>query len=330
MNATSTSAQAQLEAELVQSLNQAIPPTVGACLLGSYLAAMCVFYGVTLLQTYQYFNRYYKRDSIYLCVLIALKSFGYLTGYFEHDYSSSIVVTATVGFLVQSLYAHRAYVLGGRKLLIPIIILVFGMIGLGLGLTYAGFLLNNNNLFVILTKTSWSTGSLACSFFADVVLSTSITWYLLQARTGVLKKSDTLIRRLVIYTLNTGIITTACTIVTLILSEARQNTFDNYIVYSLLSKCYVNSVLAFLNSRDDLRKNDVSSFHLSSTPTTLQLRMMSNPKSAAKIPPRRRGSVSTIYFNKAEISTIATSQTLDPVMATDDVPEALDHSKPSL
>ncbi|GJJ07016.1 hypothetical protein Clacol_001214 [Clathrus columnatus] len=100
MNATSTSTQTQLEA----SLDQSIPVTVGACLLGAYLAA--VFYGVTLLQTYQYFSRYYGRDSIYLCVLVAiltlvidlrlmknnnsqipLKSLGYLCGYIEHGYS---------------------------------------------------------------------------------------------------------------------------------------------------------------------------------------------------------------------------------------------------
>ncbi|GJJ06942.1 hypothetical protein Clacol_001138 [Clathrus columnatus] len=160
MNATSTSAREQ--AELVQALNQAIPSTLGPCLLGSYLA--CVFYGVTLLQTYQYFSRYYRRDSIYLYVLVVVltSTLGHFCGYIEHIYSvflphkefrqlscalayqlSSVVVTLTVAFLVQSVYAHRAYI---------------------------------------------------CH------LGTSRTWF----RT----KSDTLIRRLVIYTLNTGIITT--------------------------------------------------------------------------------------------------------------------------
>ncbi|GJJ06941.1 hypothetical protein Clacol_001137 [Clathrus columnatus] len=79
MNATSTTTQAQTE--LVQSLNQIIPQTVGASLLASYLAS--IFYGLTLLQTYQYFSRYYGCDSIYLCAL----NLGYLGGYIEHGYS---------------------------------------------------------------------------------------------------------------------------------------------------------------------------------------------------------------------------------------------------
>ncbi|GJJ07019.1 hypothetical protein Clacol_001217 [Clathrus columnatus] len=204
MSTTLTSAQAQADSELVQVLNRAIPGTVGACLLGTFLAAMCAYFTA--------------RDSIHLNVV------------------------------------------------------------------------------------PWSTSSLACSFFADVVLSTSITWYLLQG-TGVIRKSDRLIRQLVIYTVN--IVFSACTLLTLIFNETLKYTLYDEIPYFLLSKCYVNSVLAF------------------STPTTPQLRTISNSKSAAKTPPRRNSNI-------MERSTTATSQTLDPVMATDDVPEALNPPKPSV
>lgn len=85
MNMTST--QAQAEASIVQTLIQTMPQTMGACLVGLYLSAVYAidmaffnaisdsnhipsFYGVTLLQTYQYFNRYYGRDNIYLYAMV--------------------------------------------------------------------------------------------------------------------------------------------------------------------------------------------------------------------------------------------------------------------
>ncbi|GJJ06938.1 hypothetical protein Clacol_001134 [Clathrus columnatus] len=136
MNATSTSAQTQ--AELVQALNQAIPSTVGSCLLGSYLG-----YFMIALKTLRYLNAYF-----YL-----IKNFGNSLAFLHINWSisSSVVVTLTMEFIVQSIYAHRAYILGGRKLLIPAIIIILGLAGLGLGLTYEGLLITNNNLFVFPT-----------------------------------------------------------------------------------------------------------------------------------------------------------------------------------
>ncbi|GJJ07015.1 hypothetical protein Clacol_001213 [Clathrus columnatus] len=286
-----TSTSTQTQAELIQSLTQVIPITVGACLLGTFLAA--VFYGVTLLQTYQYFNRYYGHDSIYLFTLVPIltlldtlatilnmvamyfyliKNFGnsLVLLHFNRYIPCSFVVTLVVSFLVQSVYPHRAYILSGRKLLIPAIILVFGL---------AGFIL--------------------------------------------------------------GQIFSACTLLALIFGGALKYTSYDIIPYFLLSKCNVNSVLAFLNSREHLRnsENNVVSFHLDSTsPATPKLETMSNLKSMTDTPSElgstKSSSLSTIHYNnKMETLATTTSQTLDfpvNVTATDDVPEALNPPKQSV
>ncbi|GJJ08207.1 hypothetical protein Clacol_002415, partial [Clathrus columnatus] len=120
----------------------------------------------------------------------------------------SIMITTIVAFLVQSFYAYRAFVLSGKKIWIPAIILIFGVAGLVLALVYMALLFENGGLFYIPRVTSLATSSLACSLVADIAISTSITWYLLQRRSEVFKKTDNLLRKLIIYTINIGIITT--------------------------------------------------------------------------------------------------------------------------
>ncbi|KAJ7598431.1 hypothetical protein C8J56DRAFT_1039307 [Mycena floridula] len=263
------SAEAALEHSLIKSMSQ----TMGACLVGSYLST--AFYGVTLLQTYQYFSRFWGRDRIYLPILVTIltlldtfavisnmtsmwfyliKNYGNPVAILTIDWSwmSSIISTAIVGFIVQAFYSYRVWILGGRRLLLPALLIFLALASLMLAIVYMVLLVKNGSLFYIPRVTFLSTSALACSFVADLIIATSVTTYLMKSRQQGFRQTNGILRKLVIYTINTGIITVICSLITMLLGQFKSNTFYNVIFYLTLSKCYINSMLAFLNARDSI------------------------------------------------------------------------------
>ncbi|KAJ7634336.1 hypothetical protein FB45DRAFT_1025282 [Roridomyces roridus] len=69
------------------------------------------------------------------------------------------------------------------------------------------------------------------------------------------KKTDHMVRKLMVYTINTGVVTTLCNAVTLFLGVRYPGTYLNSATVFLLSKCYMNSMLAFLNARESFRSH---------------------------------------------------------------------------
>ncbi|CAA7262860.1 unnamed protein product [Cyclocybe aegerita] len=257
-----------------------IVPTMGACLIGVYLSS--VFYGVTLLQTYQYFYRYWGRDKLYIYSLVVLLTIldslstianMYSMWYYliEH-YGNPIVIlaihwtltmsisaTAVIEFLVKVFYAYRLWILGGRKLyFLPGIIIIFGLVALVGGIAYVVLITKNGSL-LYLPKITWLLlSAFSFSLVADFLIASSMTYLLLKGRNRGLKSTDNLLRKLVTYTISTGLLTVICTLMALILAQVYKHTFYDVMFYFPLSKCYINSMLAFLNVRDSLRGNNTN------------------------------------------------------------------------
>ncbi|KAJ7774445.1 hypothetical protein B0H14DRAFT_3894473 [Mycena olivaceomarginata] len=242
-------------AAIAQELIGLMPATMGATLIGLFLST--VFYGVTLLQTYQYYNKYIREDSRYLLILVgvltALDSFAvianmqscyfYLISNFANplailriDWSLtfSVISTACVAFLVQCFYAYRVWICERTQ------------ISRSLDYSYMSLMFHNGSLLYIPTITWISSGSLGCSLGADLVIASTMIMYLSRG-------------------LQQGF-HSVCTIITLILGEILSSTFYNTIFYYPLSKCYVNSMLAFLNARESLRAQAGVSLNLASLP----------------------------------------------------------------
>jgi hypothetical protein len=282
-------AAAAAAAALAQELVAIMPSTMGATLIGLFLST--VFYGVTLLQTYQYYNKYGGEDSRYLLILVgvltALDSFAVISNmqscyfYLIHNFANplailridwsltfSVISTACVAFLVQCFYAYRVWILSSRSLLAPIVIVIFGLASFVLAVVYMSLMFHNGSLLYIPTITWISSSSLGCSLGADILIASTMVLYLSRGRQQGFDKTDHVLRKLMIYTINTGLITTVCTTITLVLGEVLSSTFYNTIFYYPLSKCYVNSMLAFLNARESLRTQAGASFNLRSLPSS--------------------------------------------------------------
>ncbi|KAI5116474.1 hypothetical protein M0805_008883 [Coniferiporia weirii] len=87
---------------------------------------------------------------------------------------------------------------------------------------------------------------------ADTSVAAALVYLLQTSRTGF-KSSDTMISRLIAFTVNTGLITSMCAIMSLITGVVFPATFIYILFYLSISRLYVNSLFATLNSRDSIR-----------------------------------------------------------------------------
>ncbi|KAJ3832190.1 hypothetical protein F5878DRAFT_24090 [Lentinula raphanica] len=92
----------------------------------------------------------------------------------------------------------------------------------------------------------------------DLVITLAMVYNLYKSRTG-LKKTDHVLNMLIIFTVNTGLITvvlsTASLICFLVLPQSILIYVALYVALeTILPKCYLNSFLATLNSREFLRE----------------------------------------------------------------------------
>jgi len=96
-------------------------------------------------------------------------------------------------------------------------------------------------------KTLAST-ALSLGVATDIFTAASLSYFLHRMRTGY-KKSDTLINRLIIYSVNTGTLTSVFSAAVLISYNMMPDNLIFIALYFLLSKLYANSCLATLNTR---------------------------------------------------------------------------------
>ncbi|KAN0135297.1 hypothetical protein V8E53_006862 [Lactarius tabidus] len=102
----------------------------------------------------------------------------------------------------------------------------------------------------------------------DALIAGVMCWALYRKKTGI-ARTDSMIMTLMAYTLNSGLLTCvlgAATTISFIISPGSLLTMAIFIP---MGKCYVNSLLAMLNSRDYIRgrstpDNSDNSFNLSS------------------------------------------------------------------
>ncbi|KAL1732775.1 hypothetical protein EV714DRAFT_270403 [Schizophyllum commune] len=259
--------------------HMAVDNTVGASLVGALCAA--ALYGVSCVQTWWYFTRY-GADVWYIKALVLLV--------FVFDTVHQILISHTVYFYVVSNYNNPGSLNNMtwfvRRFLWPLEVLFNGMIGL----LVQGFL--TMRVWKLSNKCKWLTGLItglvvsefACSVVftakslqletwsqlssmkplsmtvnvlgavADVIIAAGLFFYLHRSRTGF-KKSDTMISKLIMFAVSTGMLTSVCAIGSLISISVWGDTLIYVAFYfRQLGQTYSNSLLATLNARKDIRE----------------------------------------------------------------------------
>ncbi|OCH88843.1 hypothetical protein OBBRIDRAFT_826909, partial [Obba rivulosa] len=111
-----------LSGPVIQAL---VEPTCGALLLAMGLSS--ILFGVTLLQTYQYYDRYWN-DSIYMKVFV--RFWWYLIPNYGNLISLEqipVPLGIAVAFLAHGFFVMRVWLTSGRKRLIPCAIIALSL-----------------------------------------------------------------------------------------------------------------------------------------------------------------------------------------------------------
>ncbi|TFK52273.1 hypothetical protein OE88DRAFT_1380602 [Heliocybe sulcata] len=247
---------------------QNMDTTFGAIFIALVVSA--VFYGVTVTQTYLYYRKYpndalitkttvlalWLLDTSHL-ILCTVAIYWYLVTNFGQDgpldnctWSMNIQAdfNGLIAIIVQFYFARRVYILSENWIITSVImILACVHFSLGIVFTVEAFSIRHFDRY---PKLTWVTSTgLGCAAAADILIAMSMCHYLAKRRTGF-KRTNSIIMTLMIFSINTGLLTsiiaTACAITFAIMPT-------NFVWQSffwVLGKCYVNSLLATLNSRE--------------------------------------------------------------------------------
>ncbi|GLB42788.1 hypothetical protein LshimejAT787_1202370 [Lyophyllum shimeji] len=241
--------------------------------MGSLLAgviASAVLLGVSLVQTFYYYTTYH--DKWYLKTLVAVTAvldtahqimishtmWHYLIKNFNKPQNLEFVIwsvimealcTGVTGAGVQLFYVVRIWRLSKRNKLLTGSILFLTLISAAMGTAWVIVSMQQRTFDDLLTV-SWLTITVdSLSAVTDVVIAASLVLTLHQARTGF-KKSDNTINTLIVFVVNTGVLTSCCALVSLLILIASPLTLIYAPLYFCLGRLYTNSLLATLNARD--------------------------------------------------------------------------------
>ncbi|KAK0202186.1 hypothetical protein DFS33DRAFT_1059382 [Desarmillaria ectypa] len=278
-------------ASLPKDLN--INSTLGAVLIG--FAVACCVYGILVTQVFRYFSRYPYDRPVYkgLVLLILLLEtidqtfIGHVVYHYTISNFANVLalvqatvtwsfilqqtIGAIVGCIVKTSFALRVWRFSERNMFITgiILLLTYGQLGLAITFTIKAFELTG--VFEVVHLRALGSTSLGVGVLTDLVTALSLCYFLNKLRTGY-HKSDSLVNSLVLYAINTGALTSAVSLSTLILYNIMPTNLVFVACFFILSKLYAISFMATLNTRRIVRgkgtdkqgttSNNTNMFHL--------------------------------------------------------------------
>ncbi|KZT02545.1 uncharacterized protein LAESUDRAFT_402461 [Laetiporus sulphureus 93-53] len=255
--------------------NFALAPTLGATYIGTIFGA--ILFGVTNVQTYMYYKRS-KNDPLLMKILVfclwildclhqafithafytyAVIDFSNVLALLAPEWSvmAHVFVASTSDTLVRGLFCHRVYLLSDRNWVITTAIAISTMVVFGSSWAFAIKGLSLSDYFDLTSITWFIYTSLISAVVADVLIASSLC-ILLSRRRSAFARTNSVVRVLMIYSINTGALTSLCSIICLIIyaTEPNATKFTFIAIYFVLPKLFLNSLLASLNARQGLRE----------------------------------------------------------------------------
>ncbi|TFK34663.1 hypothetical protein BDQ12DRAFT_689355 [Crucibulum laeve] len=258
--------------------------TLGSLLVGG-LVAMALW-GVTCVQTYTYFSRGSRDPPAFKALigfLLVLDTFdSALNAHILYHYMVSnylnplalllpvwsviihVAITSISNFMIRTMFAQRVYKLSNGNILVTLWIMALSATDLVVGIIITAKAFQITSFLELSTLSSLMYTNFAAGTGSDLSVALALCFLLYRSRTGF-RKTDTLIGVLMAFTINTGLIVAVDAALGLIMYIVMPNNFIFLGFYLLLSKLYLNSYLATLNAREELREkiDEPVSIHLS-------------------------------------------------------------------
>jgi len=153
-------------------------------------------------------------------------------------------------------YIYRIYAFSGRMKIFPLLCIPITFTGLTTMIVVQIRALTENSLAVFVaskTNTALTYVVHGINLFLDIVFTIAMLWFLKRENNAHFKRTQAMINRLVVLTINTGLAPALCTFLLLVLLAAEPNYFSSVFFVFLVSPLYCNSALANLNSRSYVR-----------------------------------------------------------------------------
>ncbi|TBU32702.1 hypothetical protein BD311DRAFT_750574 [Dichomitus squalens] len=252
--------------------------TFGAVLLGVFFSL--ILYGGILHQAYRYYRTYtterlglktlvsatvlletgHTAISMYICYRALVTDYGNPASLSNVTRSVDILpaLSGLIVALTQSFFLRRAYLFGKQYrpwALLVLFPLVAGFGEFSSASTVDGFIGASEPGGTLGLPHPWIiTCASALGVSTDWSLTIILILALRRSRSGI-KRTDSMLDTLILYTVTTGLLTSACMLLVFVFSVATPHNLI-YIAFSfLLTKLYTNSFLAALNTRQTLRSD---------------------------------------------------------------------------
>ncbi|KLO19244.1 hypothetical protein SCHPADRAFT_935569 [Schizopora paradoxa] len=252
---------------------QALPAfdnTLGAVLIGTYVAL--ALYGIVVHQTYRYF-RLYPRDQIFVkfsvTAMFILDSFQsacliYTVYYYiSQNYQNNaalensiwsmrldVVTTGLVSSVSHAFFSIRIYQFSHNRLIMLVVTAVStARLGFAAAVTVIGF---TTVTFAKFEPFAWLYClALGLLIVSDILVTASLCLLLQRSRTGF-SRTNSIIDKLLVYLINTGLLTALFNCAVLICAVLLRTSLVYIGLFNLVSKLYSNSLMAVVNSRHSL------------------------------------------------------------------------------
>ncbi|KIK04892.1 hypothetical protein K443DRAFT_394828 [Laccaria amethystina LaAM-08-1] len=246
--------------------------TLGAAYIGVVVSA-CLF-GVSCVQAWYYFTHQSDRwplkvlvscvmltDTIHMGLITHTVYTYTITNWGNTAFLGELVRTLLVEvlfnglttFMVQCFLATRIWRLSDGKvwLIVIVVLLILGEFGVNLAYTIISLRFETFAQLTHLKAVSLTTNALAAT--GDIIIAASLCTLLHRSRTGF-HRSDTIITKLMVFSINTGLLTSLCALASLVSILAWPTTFIYIAFFFCIGRLYTNSLLATLNARKKIRE----------------------------------------------------------------------------
>ncbi|KAI5118226.1 hypothetical protein M0805_000722 [Coniferiporia weirii] len=264
----------------------ALDNTMGALFLGVIFSM--ALWGAGTVQMYYYYNTYHAKDEIWIKLLVFVvwvldtahqglitqSCYVYLvTQYGNAEYLAvlerslmvMVIVTAAICFIVQTFFTVRIWRLSQKNIFITAFVFVFVLAQLISTLVYFGTAIHFTQFVQLLGIRNLTRSINVVNAMADAAIAGALVFLLQNSRTGF-RHSESVINRLILFTVNTGLLTGMTAVVCLAMNLAFPTTFLYILFYLMTSRLYMNSLLATLNSRKSVQSSfgdSIQSVHVS-------------------------------------------------------------------
>ncbi|KAI0740146.1 hypothetical protein C8Q76DRAFT_706933 [Earliella scabrosa] len=254
----------------------ALDSTVGALLVGTFIGVM--LYGFLVHQSFQYMCK--SRDgwrlrSLVTAIVALETAHSVLCMHFSYHYlvvdrlsgavhgriwSANIqgILAGAIICLCQSFLARCVYLIWmkfGPQVVFTAGVLTLGQFGMVTAATVLLWMRPDNQYAVTIRLLNSAHSGLAV--LANIILAASLIYCLLQNRSGF-TRTNSIIRVLIAYTVNSGLLIGLSTSLAFIFALACPNSQVYAAIDIVATKIYAITLLAHLNSRRDLHRIDAS------------------------------------------------------------------------